>query len=593
MVKFLKYTLAVMTGTIVGLLGFLVLIALVAVIAVAVISSKDSKKDIKDNSVLVIKFDQPILEKAPSNPFKNFSVFSMKPDNTLGLNDILDNIHTATYDPKIRCILLNVGFIQAGYETIEEIREALVEFKKSGKWIIAYSDYYAQSAYYLCSVANKVYMNPEGIVEFRGISSQLIFLKNTFEKLGIKPEPIRHGKYKGAIEMFANDKMSNENREQHQVFIDAVWSQVLSDVGASRNIATKDLNQIADSLYVRNATLAFKYHLLDSLKYYDQVLAQIKDSLRIAKKDKVPAVMLGDYIESHEKDKESTYDSPSKVAVVIAQGDIITGSGTESNIGSDKYARLFRDLRADSSVKAIVFRLNTGGGSSLASETIWREVSLTAREKPVIISMGDYCASGGYFVASPGVELFANPLTLTGSIGVYGLLFDASQLLDKVGISTDIVKTNKYADLGTVTRGLTPYETEIIRREVDLTYKKFVEHVAKGRHLPIAFVDSIGQGRIWGGKDAERLHLTDKRGGLTLAIKSATEKAKLGNSYDVAYYPKEEDAFETIIHGLKTKMQEDKIIDYFGDYKDYFEAFKQMNKQQGMQMRMPFVVKMQ
>jgi len=592
MIKFLKYTFAVITGTIVGLTMFFVILGIVIVTVVAIAMQDDKSKDIKDNSVLVIKLDAPILEKAPSNPLKSFHFLSMSSDNTLGLNDILENIHNATVDPKIRCILLNVGYIQASYETIEEIRDALLEFKKSRKFIIAYSDYYAQSAYYLCSVANKVYMNPEGILEFRGISSQLIFLKNTFEKLGIKPEPIRHGKYKGAIEMFANEKMSDENREQHQVYIDAVWKHILLEIGESRNIKSSELNVIADSLLVRNGSLAVKYGLIDSLKYYDQIIAQIKDSLHVAKKDKVPAVQLPDFIESYAKDKEAAYGSDSKVAVVIAQGDIVPGSGDENNIGSDKYAKLFRDLRADTSVKAIVFRLNTGGGSSLASESIWREVSLTAREKPVVISMGDYCASGGYYVACPGVELLANPLTLTGSIGVYGLLFDASQLLEKVGLTTDIVKTNKYSDIGTVTRSLFPYEEEIIRREVDLTYKKFVEHVAKGRKLSEAFVDSIGQGRIWSGNDALRLHLIDKIGGLTEALSVASQRARLGTAFDVAYYPKEEDAFDAIMHGFKSKMQEDKITEYFGDYKDYFEAFKQMNKQQGLQMRIPFVLKM-
>ena len=593
MLKFLKYTLAVITGTFVGLLMFFVVLGIVVVSVVAITMSDEKANDIKENSVLVIKLDQPILEKAPNNPLKNFSFLSMSTDQNLGLNDIIDNIHNAVYDTKIRCILLNVGYIQASYETVEEIRDALLEFKKSGKFIIAYSDYYSQSAYYLSSVANKVYMNPEGILEFRGISSQLIFLKNTFDKIGIKPEPIRHGKYKGAIEMFANDKMSAENREQHQVFIDAVWKHVIFEIGESRHIKPFELNRLADSILVRNGDLAVKYKLLDSLKYYDQIITQIKDSLHLSKSDKVPSVQLSDYIESHGKDKEEALNSSTKIAVVIAQGDIVPGMGDDNNIGSEKYSRLFRELRNDSSVKTIVFRLNTGGGSSLASESIWHEVSLTAREKPVVISMGDYCASGGYYIACPGAELFANPLTLTGSIGVYGLLFDASKLLENVGLSTDIVKTNRFADIGTVTRGLTPYEESVIRREVDLTYQKFIEHVSKGRHLSTSLVDSIGQGRIWSGNDALRLHLIDKRGGLTEAIKSASQKAKLGNSYDVAYYPKEESAMEVIMHGLKSKMQEDKITEYFGDYKNYFEAFKQLNKQQGLQMKLPYILKME
>ena len=270
MIKFLKYTLAVITGTFVGLLLFSLALIIGAIIVVAVVSSGNSPAEIKDNTVLVIKLDHQILEKAPSNPLKDFSFLSFSSDNTLGLNDILDNIDRAAHDSKIRYILLNVGYIQASYETVEEIRDALVEFKKSGKHIIAYSDYYAQSAYYLCSVADKVYMNPEGILEFRGISSQLMFFKNTMEKIGVKPEPIRHGKYKGAIEMFANEKMSDENRLQHQVFIDAVWKFVLSEISTSRNIKIPMLQKMADSLLVRNADMALKYKLIDKLKYYDE-----------------------------------------------------------------------------------------------------------------------------------------------------------------------------------------------------------------------------------------------------------------------------------------------------------------------------------
>jgi len=591
--KFLKYTLAVITGTFVGLMLFFVVGGLILVGIISVALSSKSETDIKKHSVLVIKLDNEIREQAPSNPFKNFNFLSLTSNQPLGLNDILDNIHAATYDPNISCILLNVGYVQASYETIEEIRDAIIEFKKSGKFVISYCDYYAQSAYYLSTVADKIYMNPEGILEFRGISSQLIFFKNTLEKLGVKPEPIRHGKYKGAIEMFANEKMSPENREQHQVFIEAVWKQVCNDIGAARSIEVKTLNRIADSLLVRNGGDAVKRGLIDSLKYYDQVIAQIKDSLNIGLKEKVPAVMLPDYIENHEKDKDSREKSATKIAVVIAQGDIMPGVGDETNIGSEKYSRLFRDLRTDSSVKAIVFRLNTGGGSSLASETIWREVTLAAQAKPLVVSMGDYCASGGYYVACPASCIMANPITLTGSIGVYGILFDASKLLQNIGISTDIVKTNTYADIGTITRSLTPYEENAIKKEVDNTYRKFVEHVAKGRKLSPGFIDSIGQGRIWSGDHALQLGLVDMKGGLQAAIIAASDQAKLGESYDVVYYPKAENAFETIMKGFKSKASEQAIDEYAGDYKEYLEAFKQMKQQGGVQMRVPFMMKMQ
>lgn len=593
MLKFLKYTFAVITGTFVGLILFFVVLLFVGLIIVATIKTGDAANDIKENSVLVIKLDNPIQEKAPSNPLKDFSFFSFASDNTLGLNDILDNIERASLDPKIRCILLNVGYVQASYETVEEIRNALIAFKKSGKYIIAYSDYYMQSAYYLCSIADKVYMNPEGILEFRGISSQLIFLKNTFEKLGIKPQPLRHGKYKGAIEMFANEKISDENREQHQVFVDAVWGFVVKEISKSRNIPEAQLQKIADSLLVRNGEMAFKYGLIDSLKYYDQIIDQFRDSLKLSKKEKVSAVALSKYIDANSDNKQLAYESPSKIAVVIAQGDIVPGTGDETNIGSDTYSKLLRDLRNDTTVKAIVFRLNTGGGSSLASESIWREVNLAARDKPVIVSMGDYCASGGYYIACPATEVIANPLTLTGSIGVYGLLFDARGLMDKIGVSTDIVKTNKYSDIGTATRSLTPFEEAVIKKEIDLTYKKFVEHVALGRKLLPAFVDSIGQGRIWSGTDAKEIKLIDSFGGLTDAIASASKRAKLGKDFDVAYYPKDIDVFETMMKGFKTKMQSNKIEEYFGEYKMYFEAFKIMQQSNGVQMRVPFLMKME
>jgi len=591
--KFLKYTLAVIAGTFVGLALFFIVGTLVAIGVVMIATSEKKDNKVKDNSVLIIKLDQEIHEKAPNNPLKNFNFMSMSKGNSLGLNDILDNIRQAKQDEKIKCILLNVGYIRASYETVEEIREALIDFKKSGKFIIAYSDYYAQSAYYLCTAANKVYMNPEGILEFRGLSAQLIFLKNTLAKIGIEPEPIRHGKYKGAIEMFVNEKMSNENREQHQVYVNAVWKQVLADIGEARNLNSKQLNKIADSLLVRNGGDAVAYHLIDSLKYYDQIIAQIKDSLKIAKKEKVPAVGLADYIEAKARDENTLKKSQIKIAVVIAQGDIMPGSGDESSIGSEAYGKLLRDLRSDSTVKAVVFRLNTGGGSSLASEVIWREVSLMAREKPVIISMGDYCASGGYYVACPAKMILANPLTLTGSIGVYGILFNAQKLMDKIGVSTDIVKTNTYSDIGTVTRDLTPFEANAIRKEVDNTYKKFIAHVASGRKLRESFVDSIGQGRIWSGDDALRLGLIDKEGGLYESIHQAALAGKLGTNYDVVYYPQEEDFFTELMKGFKTKVQQPKLEEYLGDYTQYVNAFKQMSNQQGVQMRMPFVMKIE
>lgn len=591
--NFLKYTVAVMMGTFFGIFLFIIVGGGIIVAVVAVALSQGNEQEVKDNTVLVVKLNETIREKAPNNPFKNFNFMSMTSDKTLGLNDILDNIRRASNDPKISCILLNVGIIKANYETVQEIRSALQEFKSSGKFIIAYSDYYTQSAYYLCSVADKVYMNPEGILELRGVSSQLIFFKNTLEKIGVAPQPIRHGKYKGAIEMFVNEKMSDANRDQHQVFVDEVWKQVCGEISASRMLDVAHLNKIADSLLVRNADDAVSHKLLDTLRYYDQIIGQIKDSLGIASDAKVPAIQLGEYISHNSLSDDENTSSPAKIAVVVAQGDIIPGQGTDDNIGGDRYAKLFRELREDATVKSVVFRLNTGGGSSLASESIWREVSLTAVVKPVVVSMGDYCASGGYYVACPATTVVANTLTLTGSIGVYGLLFDASKMLNNIGVSTDLVKTNAYADIGTVTRPLSSFEHLAIQKEVDNTYQKFISHVAKGRNLSISFVDSIGQGRIWAGSHALRHGLVDTIGGLHLSVDIAAEKASLGSNYDLVYYPRTQSPFEEIIKGFSTKMKESAIDEYAGEYKEYLDAFKHMNSYQGVQMKMPYIIKIQ
>lgn len=501
---------------------FFIAIAIVG----ALISTAGSEKNIEisDNSILRINLDYAIKERTEKNPFNNVNIPSFSSEKTIGLDEILRRIEAAKKDDRIKGIILDINGVGASFATLQEIRNALLNFKQSKKFIVAYSEGYSQKGYYLASTADKVYLNPEGSVDFRGLATQLSFFKGTLEKLGIEAQVIKVGTYKSAVEPFILDKMSPANEEQVNSYLNSVYDYYLSNVSKSRNLPIDTLRGIANSYEGRDANLALQSKLVDGLKYKDELIDELKSRLKIDKKKKIKAINLEDYsIPTGE-----TNAAQERIAIVYAVGDIVSGEGSDEQIGSDRIARAIRTVREDDKIKAVVFRVNSPGGSALASDVIWREVELTKKVKPIIVSMGDVAASGGYYIACAADSIFAQPNTITGSIGVFGIIPNLQNFFNnKLGITFDEVKTGKYADLMSVNRPLTVDERDLIQQGVNKTYNTFTKKVADGRKISQAKVDSIGQGRVWTGAQALQIGLVDRLGGLEDAIKSAAKKAKI------------------------------------------------------------------
>ena len=436
--QFFKFMFASMAGFILSMIIFFFIV--MGVISGMMLSLKDEGTvSISDNSVLEIKFENPIKERTSNNPLQNLDFSGLNPEKTPGLEDILKSIAKSKNDNRIQGILLDLSSIQAGLATIEEIRNALLDYKKSGKFLYAYSESFSQGAYYLASAADKIFLYPEGEVNFRGLHADLMFFKGSLEKLELHPEIIRHGKFKSAVEPFMYDKMSEENREQVEVFLTSIWNNILSSIAGSRNIQVDELQKIADGIEGRNADFALSLHLVDKLSYYDEVLSEIKKITSLNEKDKIKFVSLKKYNRAYVKGEDF---SAKKIAVVYANGPIVSGEGASDEMGSETIAAALRKARLDSSVKAIVLRVNSPGGSALASDVIWRETILAQKAKPLIVSMGDYAASGGYYISCAADTIVARPNTITGSIGVFGLLFNAQDMFkNKLGITFDSVKT--------------------------------------------------------------------------------------------------------------------------------------------------------
>lgn len=591
MIKFLKYTLATFVGVVTAFV-FLILIAVLIIFAV----SGSSETNIEDNSVLVMKLQGEIIDNVSHSPLENISPFSTSSSGKTGLVEILKAIKEASADTKIKGILLRVEDVNAGTSTLKEIRDALQEFKSSGKFILSYSDFYSQRAYYLASVADRVYMNPEGYLLIKGVSLSTTYFKTTLEKLGVQPQFIRHGKYKSAIEIFSETEMSKASRYQLTELITDFWSLVKNEIAASRLIDVEKIDNCADSLTLRTPERALALGFIDDLKYYDQIISECKDSLKIDQNKDISSVALSNYIENMLITEESQiYSDKSQLAIIIAQGDIIPGEGDNESIGSEKIARLIRAARKDSLVKAIVLRINSGGGSALASEVIWREVKLAAEQKTLVVSMGDAAASGGYYIASPADFIVADPTTITGSIGVFGVFMTGKELLNKLGVSTDVVKTNKNADFGSFSRPVNDMEIEAFRVGIEKIYDTFITHVAEGRKMTKAEVDSIAQGRVWTGMDALEIGLVDTLGGLNTAIKVAVAMENLeDNSYYIKYYPERLDPIEAIMKDIKgSDVSTDYIKRTLGDKYMYYQAFIESQKKEGIVARLPFDMEIQ
>lgn len=579
MKSFFKYVLATITGIILlTVIWFIVLIAVVSSL------SKETDVVVAQNSVLHITLNHQITERTIPNPLEGFDVPGLNNTASLGLDDIIHRVRGAATDDRIKGIYLDLSVVSASFATLQEIRDELVAFKESGKFIVAYSEGFTQRAYFIASVADEVYLNPEGALEFNGLVSQLVFFKGALDKLGIDMQVIKVGTYKSAVEPFILERMSDENREQVTSFIGSIYDNFLTDIAVSRGIHRDSLFAIADEMKVETPEDAVTFNLVDELKYKDELLEKLRSLLDIDEGKDVRSVSLTKY-----KPTSSTSPSRDRVAVVYAVGDIVSGEGSDSQIGSERISRELRRVREDDRVKAVVLRVNSPGGSALASEVIWREMELLREEKPIIVSMGDVAASGGYYISAAADSIFAQPNTITGSIGVFGLIPNMQELMnDKLGLTFDQVKTGRYADfLINVDRPLTGEEQALMQRSVNRVYDTFMRRVADGRNISIQQVDSIGQGRVWTGEQAIEIGLVDRLASLDAAIESAARMAEL-DEYRLVKYPAVKQPFESIL-GAST----DRIGTWFAkrELKEHYTLYEQMKSvvsNSGIQARIPY-----
>ena len=589
--KFSKVLLAAFLGTLIALVvNFFIKVGVVTSMISSLSTETETISKPKPNSVLYMKLDYEIPDRSIDDPFGGINFRSMESKDATGMTEILHNIEHAKTDPNIKGIYMELNSIPTSTATLQEIRDKLIEFKESGKFIVTYGENYSQSAYYMASVADKIFLNPEGALDLHGMASQIMFYKHLLDKLDIEMQIVRgpNNRFKSAVEPYFLDKMSEANREQMDKLLGTVWGQILMGISESRNISVDQLNQIADNLETMfNAQKALDYGLVDNLYYKDQVLDELK-GLTGSNKD-INAIGNANYAKSY-KDKNT---SKNEVAVIYAMGEINDGKGNEDQgIYSENLSKTIRKAREDENVKAIVLRVNSPGGSAVASAIIGRELDLTKEVKPVIISMGNYAASGGYWISAKGDYIFADPTTLTGSIGVFGTFPNMQGFLnDKIGLTFDVAKTNENADFGSMSQPLTEFQYKKLQEMVVKTYDDFTKRVAEGRGLTQAYVDSIGQGRVWAGADAINLGLVDQLGDMEDAIAYAAQKAELGNDFKVTAWPKQKDFFTRMMesmNGNNTDKLDAAMKQKLGVYYNYFQGLENLQKNTGIQARLPF-----
>lgn len=587
MKQFFKFMFATIVGLFISFA--LIFFIFIGIIGAMVSSASDTDKivTVKENSVLHLKFDKEIKDRASNNPLENFNFQTFESNKNLGLNEILNNIKKAKEDDRIKGIYLDLSSINTGLASLEEIRASLNDFKASGKWIISYSEIYTQGSYYLASVADKIYLNPAGIVELRGLASQLMFFKNALEKLDIEVQIIRHGKFKSAVEPFILEKMSASNREQMELLLNTAWGSILNEISGSRNISVPEINQLADGIKIQDAKDALKYKFVDQLTYKDQLFTILKKKLEIDETEDIHYISLSKYANAKivSESKNTTKDI---IAIIYASGTIVSGKSSNDNMGSETISAAIREARLDENVKAIVLRVNSPGGSALASDIMWREVVLAKKAKPVIVSMGDVAASGGYYIACAADKIVASEKTITGSIGVFGVIPNAQGFFNnKLGITFDNVKTNTHSDMLTIYRPLTAEEKDIIQIGVEKIYADFITKVAEGRGMTTEEIDAIGQGRVWTGIDAKEIGLVDEIGGLKKAIEIAKNLAKL-EDYNIENYPKSKASFEQIIFDVIGGAENSFLKMQLGESYNYYKKVEELSTQSGIMARMPF-----
>lgn len=588
MKEFFKFMFASFLGTLLTI--FIVSLFFFGLIAGFIAMAENEEVKLEDNTVLHIKWNTPILDRESENPFEDFDFATMESSKPVGLNTILKNLDKAIEDPKIVGIFLDMEDISAGIATISEIREKLEEFKATGKFIISYANSYDQSAYYLASLSDEIYLHPDGMVLFKGLNAQVVFLKGLLDKLEIEMQIVRgpDNKYKSAVEPLMLEKMSEANREQIGTLINSVWGRLLLAMSKDRGISIEDMNLVADQLDLTEASRALELTFVDGLVHRDEIIKLLKDKTGVEEDDDIESVSFAKYTNAKLDKKEKL--SKDRIAVVYAQGNIVQGKGDPGSIGSVTTSKALRQARESESVKAIVFRVNSGGGDALASEVIRREVELAAKEKPIIVSMGDVAASGGYWISTSADYIFAQPTTITGSIGVFGVIPNFQKMFNnKLGITFDEISTNKNADFIDVMKPMSDFQREKLDLMISKIYDQFIDLVSTTRELDPGFVDGIARGRVWTGVDALELGLVDEMGGLENAIDYAAQKAELGEKYRIREYPEVKPFIDQFIEEITGQAKARVIGNELGEFKTYYDQIQSIREMEGVQARIPFI----
>ena len=578
-------------ATVVGIFVFTILVGAIGMMSlVGMVASGSSAKDVADNTVFVINLEGQLQERSVDNPFSQYLGGAA---STIGLDDLLDGIKKAKENDKIKGIYIEAGaFAPDSYASLQAVRKALVDFKKSGKWIVAYGNIYTQATYYVASVADKVYLNPSGQIDWHGLASQTMFLKDALAKFGVQMQVVKVGAYKSATEMFTGDKMSDANREQVTAFLGGIWQNVCQDVAKSRKVSVGQLNQYADNFITFAEPKSYVgMKLVDGLLYHDQLKDEVKKLMKLGKDDDISTIGLAGIMNVPGGKEEGD-----EIAVYYAYGDIVDGasgalSQSESVIDGTKVSKDLEDLADDDDVKAVVIRINSGGGSAYASEQMWRAIQLVKAKKPVVVSMGGMAASGGYYMSCSANWIVAEPTTLTGSIGIFGMFPDMSGLVtQKLGVKFDEVKTNKNSAFGTMARPFSEEEMAYLSSYISRGYSLFRQRVADGRHMSVDAVEKVAQGHVWVGQDALKIKLVDQLGGLDDAVAKAAKLAKL-DEYYTASYPGKADWLDQFTSAMSSGSYIDNQMRVaMGEYYSTFMLLKDINKQSAIQARIPYMV---
>ena len=572
---FLASLLAFFVANFVWFFLFIIIIAGVAAIG-------SSTTIVEPKSVLKIDLSESIVDQPVNDPLAGFDPMSMNVQKSVSNMQVMNAIESAAQDDNIEGIYINLtGAGTASAALLEEVRDYITAFKESGKFVVAYGEVYSQGGYYLASVADSIFLNPVGEMEWRGLAAQVMFYKGLLDKLGIEPQVFRHGTFKSAVEPYIMSRMSPENRTQMETIASSIWGTMVADIAKERNLSIDSLNMFATDLSAMMAEDALANRMVDGLKYEDEVEDILREKLELDADEDITFVTLGEYIAAN---PYTPSYSDNKIEVIYAEGQIVQGTSEQGTLGSSTLADQLAEARLDEEVKAVVLRVNSPGGSALASEVIWREMELLRQQKPVIVSMGDYAASGGYYISAPADAIIANATTLTGSIGVFGLMFNAEKALNnKLGITIDVAKTNPSADMGMPFRAVSSNERTKIMRSIEQVYSTFVNHVADGRNMTFDSVDAIGQGRVWTGNDGNRIGLVDEIGGLKYAIAVAADKAECLDDYMVRESMGEPTGLAALLSSLEAHISDRKMRKEMGAMYDEYRSLRALMENEGVQ----------